>query len=153
MTTEQQVLNRLLKQLTSSKNYEIVKDYGYRLYYTGKNIPCGCKKVGREQIVYANNANELARKLICMIKFRHQTSIITKEYIDRMNYLFDQCLSHIAYGYNFENSRYIKEINLPYSLKQDVYNYVKSIIVDVNSNVYTDSEGCSYNSIKVASIL
>ena len=153
MTVEQQLLNRLLKQLTKSKNYEIVEDCGYRLYYKGKNIPCGCKSVGREQIVYANHADEFARKLLCMIKFRHQTSITTKEYIDRMNYLFDQCLSHIAYGYNFENSRYIKEINLPYSLKQDVYNYVKSIIVDVDSNVYTDSEGCSYNSIKVASIL
>ena len=70
-----------------------------------------------------------------------------------MNYLFDQCLSHIAYGYNFENSRYIKEINLPYSLKQDVYNYVRNIVVDVNSNVYTDSEGCSYNTVKIASIL
>ena len=153
MTTEKQVLNRLLKQLTTSKNYEIVEDYGYRLYYKGKNIPCGCKKVGKEQIVYANNVNELARKLICMIKFRHQTTITTKEYIDRMDYLFDQCLSHIGYGYNFENSRYIKEINLPYSLKQDVYKYVKSIIVNINSNVYTDSEGCSYNTVKVASIL
>ena len=153
MTIEQQLLNRLLKRLTTSKNYEIVEDYGYRLYYKGKNIPCGCKKVGKEQIVYANNANEFERKLLCMIKFKHQTTVNLKGYIDRMDYLFDQCLSHIAYGYNFENSRYIKEINLPYSLKQDVYNYVKNIVVDINSNVYTDSEGCSYNSIKVASIL
>lgn len=153
MTKEQQLLNKLLRQITTSKNYEIVVDCGYRLYYKGKNIPCGCKRVGREQIVYDDKLSTFTQKLLCIFKFRKYTTVNLKEYMDRMDYLFSQCLSHIGYGYNFENSRYIKEINLPYSLKQDVYNYVKSIIVDKQTDVYTDSEGCSYNSVKVASVL
>ena len=153
MTNTLTLLNKLLRQTTTSKNYEIVEDCGYRLYYKGKNIPCGCKNVGREQIVYDSDLATFTQKLLCIFKFRKQTTVNLKDYIDRMDYLFDQCLSHIGYGYNFENSRYIGEINLPYSLKQDVYNYVKSIIVNKQTDVYTDSEGCSYNSIKVASIL
>lgn len=144
---------KLLKQITTSKNYVIEESCGYRLYYTGKNIPCGCKQSGREQIAYDSDIIAFTQKLVCMAKFRKLTTVSTKDYIKRMNYLFDQCISHIAYGYNFENSEYIGEIDLPYDLKRNVFNYVKSIIISKQTGVYTDSEGCTYNSIQIASAL
>ena len=146
-------LNKLLKQITTSKNYEIEKSCGYRLYYTGKNIPIGCKREGKEQICYDSDINSFAHKLICMAKYRKLTTISTKDYIDRMNYLFEQCTSHITYGYNFEGSSYIEDINLPYDLKKDVYNYVKTSMAFITSNVYTDSEGCTYNSFELTKVI
>lgn len=141
-------LKKLLKEVTISKNYHIEHDYGYRLYYTGKNIPCGCKRNGREQLAYTDNYNEMKHLLIILGKFRKYTTICTKNYIERMDYLFGQIQSHLAYGYSFEGSKYIGEINLPYSLKKDVYNYMRGLI---KSSGYSgeDSEGNSYNYLEL----
>jgi hypothetical protein len=141
-------LQKLLKEVTGSKNYYIENSCGYRLYYTGKDIPCGCVQYGKEQIAYVNTYNEMKHLLIILGKFRKHTTISTKNYIESMGYLFGQIQSHLAYGYSFEGSRYIGEINLPYSLKLDVYNYMKSLVSE-NGYAGNDSEGNSYNYLKL----
>ena len=143
-----EALNKLLKDVTASRNYSIENSCGYRLYYTGKNIPCGCITKGKEQLVYVNNYNEMKHLLIILAKFRKYTTINTKNYIDRMGYLFGQCQSHLAYGYNFENSRYIGEINLPYDLKKNVYDYMKSSIAN-KGYAGSDNEGNNYNFLEL----
>ena len=146
-----QELQKLLKKVTSSKNYSIENSYGYRLYYTGKNIPCGCVQYGREQIAYIGTYNEMKHFLIILAKFRNYTTICMKNYIDSMSYLFRQVLSHLTYGHSFENSEYIGEINLPYSLKKDVYNYMKSLVKE-KGYAGDDSEGNSYNYLKLVEV-
>ena len=144
-------LKALLKKVTTSKNYTLENSYGYRLYYTGKNIPCGCVAQGREQIAYMNNYNEMKHFLIILAKFRKLTTVCTKDYIDRMAYLFRQCTSHLAYGYHFENSKYIGEINLPYDLKKLVYNYLKGQVANISYGG-SDSEGNDYNSLRLVEV-
>ena len=122
-------LKNLLKRTTTSKNYTIENDHGYRLYYTGKNIPCGCVAQGREQLAYTNSYNEMKHFLTVLAQFRKLTTVRTKDYIERMDWLFGQCISHLAYGYQFEGSRYIGDINLPYDLKKLVYNYYLTFIL------------------------
>lgn len=143
-----QELKQLLKKVTSSSNYVIEHDYGYRLYYTGKNLPCGCVHSGREQLVYLDKYNDMKHLLIILAKFRKYTTICTKNYIDQMGYLFGQIQSHLAYGYSFEGSRYISEINLPYDLKKDVYNYMRNLVSE-SGYAGNDSEGNSYNYLEL----
>ena len=145
-------LKKLLKKVTTSKNYAIEEDCGYRLYYTGKKLPCGCVSKGKEQLFYQSDINTFKHVLLALAKFRKSTTINTKDYIDRMAYLIDQCLSHLAYGYPFKGSQYIGDINLPYDLKEDVYNYIRRLIAEVHYNSYADSEGCSYNTINLVEV-
>lgn len=141
-------LKALLKKVTTSKNYTIENSCGYRLYYTGKNIPCRCVAQGKEQIAYLNNYNEMKHLLIILAQFRKLTTICTKDYIDRMAYLFGQCISHLAYGYGFERSRYIGEICLPYDLKKLVYDHLKRQVANISYGG-SDSEGNDYNSLRL----
>ncbi len=146
-----QELQKLLRKVTSSKNYSIENSCGYRLYYTGKNIPCGCVQYGREQLVYLDRYNDMKHLLIILAKFRRYTTISMKNYIDSMGYLFGQIQSHLAYGHSFEGSRYIGEINLPYDLKRDVYNYMKSLVSE-RGYAGNDSEGNNYNYLKLVEV-
>lgn len=141
-------LKALLKKVTTSKNYTIENSCGYRLYYTGKKLPCGCVAQGREQIVHQSRYNDMKHFLIVLAKFRKLTTVCTKDYIDRMSYLFDRCISHLAYGYGFERSQYIGKINLPYDLKKLVFDYMKQSIKQIRYGVGDDNEGNSYNSIQ-----
>ena len=146
-----QELQKLLKKITTSKNYSIENSCGYRLYYSGKNIPCGCVQYGREQLVYFNSYNEMKHFLVAAAKYRKLTTVCTKNYLDNMGYLFGQCQSHLAYGHKFEGSQYIGEINLPYDLKKLVYGYVQSAVAE-NGYAGTDSEGNDYNYLKLTEV-
>ena len=144
-----QELQILLNRLITSKNYVIEHDCGYRLYYTGKKIPSGCKQYGREQLVYLSKYNDMKHLLILISALRHRARHLSlKEFINRMGYLFDQCISHLAYGYSFEGSKYISEIDLPYEIKKLTYSYLEKKIKNCGYSG-DDSEGNSYNYLEL----
>ena len=78
----------------------------------------------------------------------------TPKVIERCSYCFDMARSHVAYNTDRDvekivDDEYFIRIDLPRNVKSIIVQYVISIVEKVDHNVYTDSEGCSYNSLVI----
>lgn len=96
----------------------------------------------------------LLHSLILCNQLKHlkESNMPLHTFISEVISWVDMCISMLAY-YRSEKHFTSRELyNLPYNIKEEIYNYIKENIQKVKGGVGTDSEGNTYNSITLTEV-
>jgi hypothetical protein len=155
-------ITKLVKEITTSKNYEVISEGSSIevIFKTTKYLyPIDIKNNRQHTILlhfYKGNQHDFTRachalKLAKDLKGMKETSMPLHTFIREVHAFFDMSISLVCYGYG-KDAKYFLErdtYNLPQDIKECIYNYTKSVISNIKYGVYTDNEGCSYNSVEL----
>ena len=156
-------IKKLLKELTTSKNYEVIETSGGSI-----EVICRIKKElypidinnDRDYTILIHfykgsehDFNEACHvlKLAKELKGMKEFNMPLSQFIREVEKFFGMCTSLICYGYGMED-KYFNDralYNLPRETKEAMYNYTKSIIKNIAYGVHTDNEGCTYNNMEL----
>ena len=153
---------KLVKEITTSKNYEVILEGGSIevIFKTTKYLyPIDIQNNRQHTVLlhfYKGNQHDFTRachtlKLAKTLKSMKETSMPLHTFIREVHAFFDMSISLVTYGYG-KNAKYFLErdtYNLPQGIKERIFDYTKSIISNIKHDVYTDDEGCSYNSVEL----
>ena len=155
-------IKKYLKAITKSNNYFVLADnYNINICYKTSKYLLPIDKINNRNYTILNNntsynkyeVNELIHSLIICSKLKNikESNMPLHIFIKEVISFSNMCKSMLAY---YTNEHYFKSrelYNLPEDTKRKIYNYVKSVIASINTNVGTDSEGNTYNSIILTS--
>lgn len=157
-------IKKHLKAITKSSNYFVSAErYHITICYKTSKYLLPIDKLNNRNYTILNNytsynryeINELIHALILCanLKSEKESNMPLHTFIKEIISFVGMCKSMLAY---YTNETYFtsRELyNLPESTKRKVYNYIKSVISDINYNIGTDSEGNSYNSINLTDVV
>ncbi len=151
-----------LKEITSSTNYFVLKENNTIsiCFKTSKYLFPIDKQYNRNYTIikhiYATEYEfkMLLHSLILCKQLKHlkENNMPLHTFISEVISWVSMCISMLAY-YRSEKHFTSRELyNLPYNIKEEIYNYIKENIQKVKRGVGTDSEGNTYNSVTLTEV-
>ena len=156
-------IKKLLKDITKSKNYEVIETSG-----GSTEVICRIKKElhpidinnGRDYTIlmhfYKGSEHDFAEtchvlKVAKELKGMREPNMSLCQFIREVERFFGMCTSLICYGWGMKDEYFNDRTfyNLPRSTKEAMYNYTKGIVKHIAYGVHTDNEGCTYNSMEL----
>ena len=108
-----------------------------------------------------NGGEQMALFLDCLEKMR-LGGRISCEKLEALESVFRMATSHLCYGGRWDDAETVMETceyfqssymeKATFKEKVFIYKYLQSMVEDVKAGVFTDDEGCSYNSISFKEI-
>jgi hypothetical protein len=137
---------RFDKVFKNNKHFSLKGEY---IYHDSLEIPVCCIP-NREMPLF----------LDCLDKMH--LGRISLEKLDSLESVFGMATSHLCYGGRWEDAETVMKTNeyfqssymekATFKEKVFIYKYLQSMVEDVKAGVFTDDEGCSYNSISFREI-
>lgn len=151
-------IKKHLKAITKSNNYFVVADkYNVSICYKTSRYLLPIDKQNNRNYTVLNHytsynkyeVNQLIHSLILCKKLKSskESNMPLHTFIKEVISFVSICSSMLAY---YTDEKYFTSrsiYDLPEFIKREIYNYMESVKKSVNTNIGTDSEGNTYNSI------